>query len=107
MSKMPPHLRRLKAERKRVREDEKLKMDAAKVCMDVLSVVPVYVLLEKYGWKNKRLSEFISRYAKVMLDVNKGKITTRALAEEILSQANIKYDDGDWYDVRKEDEKNG
>ena len=101
MKKMPPHLRRLKEQRKRVRDDEKLKLDAAKVCMDVLSVVPVYVLLEQYGWKNKRLKEFIVRYQKVMLDVNKGKVSTKALAEEILSQANIRYDDGDWYDVSK------
>lgn len=101
MSKMPPHLRRLKEQRKRVRDDEKLQYDAAKVCMDVLSVVPVYVLLEQYGWKNKRLARFISRYAKVMNDVNKKKVSPKALADEILSQAKIKYDDGDWYDVRK------
>ena len=36
-----------------------------------------------------------------MNDVNKKRVTPKALADEILYQAKIKYDDGDWYDVRK------
>lgn len=56
---MKPHQKRLKKARHDERLKERLTMDAAQVCMDVLGVVPVYVLLEQYGWKRKRLTRFI------------------------------------------------
>ena len=34
-----------KAERKRLRDDDKLKAYAAKTVLDVISVIPVYVML--------------------------------------------------------------
>ena len=40
-----------KAERKRLRDDDKLKEYAAKIVLDKISIIPVYVMLETYGWK--------------------------------------------------------
>lgn len=102
---MKPHQRRLKQQRRELRKNQNITLDAAKVCMDVLGVVPVYVLLEQYGWKTKRLSRFIQRYSKVMLAVNSSKISVNALADEILQETNIKYDDGDWFDMTEERRK--
>lgn len=98
---MNKHQLRLKEMRKRLREDEKFRRDSAQLSIDVLSVVPVYIMLEQYGWKRIRLSRFINRYAKIIDDIAKKKISPETLAEEIYSQTKIKYDDGSWYDTRE------
>lgn len=98
---MTKHQQRQKELRRRLREDEKFRMESAQISIDVLSVVPVYVLLEMYGWKNKRLTRFILRYSKIIDDIAKHRISVAALAEEISNNAKLKYDDGSWYDVRK------
>ena len=97
---MKPHQKRLKKARHDERLKDRLTMDAAQVCMDVLGVVPVYVLLELYGWKRIRLSRFIQRYAKVMQDVTTKKVSIKALEDEIYQQTKIRHDNGDWYDDR-------
>lgn len=91
---------KLKAQRKRIREDEKLTRDAAILCMNVLGVVPVYVLMEQYGWKRIRLSRFLKRFVKIMDDVNDKKISTEALQEEIFRQTGLKHNKGHWIDTR-------
>ena len=91
---------KLKAQRKRIREDEKLTRDAAILCMNVLGVVPVYVLMEQYGWKRIRLSRFLKRFVKIMDDVNDKKISTEALQEEIFRQTGLKHNEGQWFDTK-------
>lgn len=101
------HEKRLKAQRKRLREDDKLRMAAAKISASALGVVPVYVLLELYGWKRIRLTRFIKRYIKVMQDIYDKKISTDALNEEILHQTGLRYDkqQGMWFDTRAKERK--
>lgn len=94
------HEQKLKQQRKRIREDEKLTRDAAILCMNVLGVVPVYVMMEQYGWKRIRLSRFLKRYVKIMDDVNDKKISTEALQEEIFRQTGLKHNEGHWIDTR-------
>ena len=94
---------KLKQQRKRMREDKKITRDAAIICMNVLGVVPVYVLMEQYGWKRIRLSRFLKRYVKIMDDVNDRKISPEALADEIFHQTGIKHDNGHWTDTRARD----
>lgn len=91
---------KLKQQRKRMREDEKITQDAAIICMNVLGVVPVYVMMEQYGWKRIRLSRFLKRYVKIMDDVNDRKISTKALEEEIFRQTGLRHEDGHWTDTR-------
>ena len=91
---------KLKAQRKRIREDEKLTRDAAILCMNVLGVVPVYVQMQQYGWKRIRLSGFLKRYVKIMDDVNDKKISTEALQEEIFRQTGLKHNEGQWFDTK-------
>lgn len=98
---MTKHQQKQKELRRRLREDEKFRRESAQISIDVLSVVPVYVLLELCGWKNKRLTRFILRYSKIIDDLAKHRISVEALAEEISTKAKLKYDDGSWYDVRK------
>ena len=96
------HGKRLKAQRKRLREDDKLRMDAAKMSAKALGVVPVYVLYELYGKKRIGLSRFIKRYIKVMQDIYDKKVTTDALNEEIFRQTGLRYDkeQGMWFDTK-------
>lgn len=86
--------------RRKLREDEAFKREAAQLSIDVLSVVPAYIMLEQYGWKRIRLSRFINRYAKIIDDISKKKVSTDTLAEEIYQQTGIKYDEGTWIDTR-------
>ena len=91
---------KLKQQRKRMREDEKITRDAAIICMNVLGVVPVYVMMEQYGWKRIRLSRFLKRYVKIMDDVNDRKISTKTLEEEIYRQTGLRHENGHWTDTR-------
>lgn len=90
-----------KAERKRLRDDDKLKAYAAKTVLDIISVIPVYVMLETYGWKNKRLARFIQEYSKLITAVSKRDVSTDALAEQIYVETGIRYDNGEWIDTRR------
>lgn len=83
-----------------MREDEKFRRDSAQLSIDVLSVVPVYIMLEMYNHKRKRLSRFIRRYAKIIADIAEKKVKVETLAEEIYSQTGIKYDNGNWWDTK-------
>ena len=87
--------------KQRLREDESFRREAAQLSINVLSVVPVYIQMEMYGHKRIRLSRFINRYAKIIDDIAKGKVSPETLAEEIYSQTGIKYDDGSWYDTKE------
>lgn len=86
--------------RRQLREDEKLRREAAGLSINVLSVVPVYVLYELCGWKRIRLSRFIRRYSKIIADIASGKVSPEALAEQLMYETGIKYADGEWYDLK-------
>lgn len=91
---------RQKELRRKLREDEKFFRDSAQLSINVLSVVPVYIMLEQYGWKRIRLSRFIRRYATIIADIASKKVSPQSLADEIYQQTGIKYDDGNWWDTK-------
>lgn len=97
---MTKHQQRQKELRRRLREDEKFRRESAQISIDVLSVVPVFILLEQYGHKRKRLTRFIKRYSKIIDDLAKKNITIEALGEQILLETDLQYDDGSWYDTK-------
>ena len=97
---MTNHQKRQKELRRRLREDEKFKRDSAQISIDVLSVVPVYILLEMLGWKRKRLTRFVLRYSKIIDDLAKKRISTERLAEQIEMETGLRYDDGSWWDMK-------
>ena len=97
---MTKHQQRQKELRRRLREDEKFRRESAQISIDVLSVIPVYIMLEQYGWKRKRLTRFIKRYSKIIDDLAKKRISIEALGEQILSETGLRYDDGSWYDTK-------
>jgi hypothetical protein len=99
---MTKHQQKQKELRRRLREDEKFRKESAQLSINVLSVVPVYILLEQYGWKRKRLSRFILRYQKIIDDIANKRLTTQALADELKQLTKIEYDDGIWDNILKE-----
>ena len=59
---MNKYQQRLKKERARFRNDEKLKYKAGQLILNVLGVVPVYILCVEFGWGRIRLTRFLERY---------------------------------------------
>lgn len=99
---MTKHQQKQKELRRRLREDDKFRRESAQLSINVLSVVPVYILLEQYGWKRKRLSRFIMRYQKIIDDIANKRLSTQALADELKQLTKIEYDDGIWDNILKE-----
>ena len=102
---MNKYQQKLKKERARIRNDERLQHKAGRLILNVLGVVPVYVLCVEFGWGNIRLTRFLEGYMKVLNAVNTKQISIQRLEEEILNRANIKHDDGSWYDMSEEVKK--
>lgn len=98
---MTKHQQKQKELRRRLREDDKFRRESAQLSINVLSVVPVYILLEQYGWRRKRLSRFIMRYQKIIDDIANKRLTTQALADELKQITKIEYDDGIWDNIFK------
>lgn len=99
---MNKYQQKLKKDRQRIRHDEKLQYKAGQLCMNVLGVVPAYVMCVEFGWGNKRLTRYIEKYDKVVKAVNSKQISIQRLEEEILNRSRLKHDDGIWYDMTEE-----
>lgn len=99
---MNKYQQRLKKDRARIRHDEKLQYQAGQLCMNVLGVVPAYVMCVEFGWGHKRLSRFIEKYSKVINAVSTKQIPIQRLEEEILNRTQLRHDDGSWYDMKEE-----
>ena len=104
--------RRLKEQRHLNRVEEKIKLDGAKLAIDVLSVLPAYALAEEFNFGQKRLMRFMSRFIKTYDAVIKKQVTLETLAE-IIKDKGVDIDvsgSGEWkvckrrY-IRKENEK--
>lgn len=102
---MNKYQQKLKRDRARIRDDERLQQKAGQLCMNVLGVVPAYVLCVEFGWGNKRLTRFIQKYSKVLNAVNTKQISIPRLEEEIMNRAKLKHDDGNWYDMSEAGKK--
>ena len=103
--------RRLKDKRHLDRVEEKMKLDGAKLAIDVLSVLPAYALAEEFNFGQKRLMRFMSRFIKTYDAVIKKQVSLETLAE-IIKDKGVDIDvsgSGEWkvckrrY-IRKEDE---
>lgn len=99
---MNKYQQKLKKDRQRIRHDEKLQYKAGQICMNVLGVVPAYVMCIEFGWGHKRLSRFIEKYRKILNAVNTKQISIQRLEEEILNRSKLRHDDGSWYDMKGE-----
>lgn len=96
---MNKYQQKLKKDRARIRDDERLQQKAGQLCMNVLGVVPAYVLCVEFGWGNKRLTRFIQKYSKVLNAVNTKQISIPRLEEEVFNRTKLKHDDGNWFDM--------
>ena len=102
---MNKYQQRLKKDRARIRHDEKLQYKASELVINIMGVVPAYVLCVEFGWGNKRLARFIQQYSKVLNAVNTKQISIPRLEEEIMNRAKLKHDNGNWYDMSEEIKK--
>lgn len=90
--------RRLKEKRHLNRVEEKVKLDGAKMAIDVLSVLPAYALAEEFNFGQKRLMRFMSRFIKTYDAVIKKQVSLETLAS-CIEDKGVKIDvsgDGEW-----------
>lgn len=102
---MNKYQQKLKRDRARIRNDERLQYKAGQLILNVLGVVPVYILCVEFGWGNIRLTRFLERYMKVLNAVNTKQISIQRLEEEIENRTHLRHDDGSWYDMTDEVKK--
>ncbi len=103
--------KKLKEQRYLKRKEDKLKLDGAKLAIDVLSVLPAYALAEEFNFGQKRLMRFMKRFIKTYDAVIKKQVTLETLAECIKDKG-VDIDvsgSGEWKEckrryIRKEDE---
>ena len=103
--KMNKYQQKLKKDRAEIRHNEKLQYKAGQLILNVLGVVPVYILCVEFGWGRIRLTRFLERYMKVLNAVNTKQISIQRLEEEIENRTHLKHDDGSWYDMTDEVKK--
>ena len=99
VNKMNKYQQKLKKDRARIRHDEHLLYKAGQLVLNVLGVVPVYILCVEFGWGRIRLTRFLERYMKVLNAVNTKQISNHRLEEEIENRTHLRHDDGSWYDM--------
>ena len=96
-----------KKNRRREKLEKKQVMDGAEIAVDVLQVIPVYVLMNLFGFGNVRLERFLMEFFRIYQKVMTGKVSCNTLASEIEMKSGIRFDlaTGDVFNIRKgEDE---
>lgn len=90
--------RHAKEKRYLERQQKKMTEDGAKLAIDVLGVIPVYVLHEAFGFGHDRLTKYILEYQRIMTAVIKDQVKLDTLAEIVNADTGLRHDDGAWYD---------
>ena len=77
---------RLKRKKKNrnVKMEQKNILNGAELAVDVLQVIPVYVLMNVFGFGNKRLERFFVEFLRIYNKVMSGKVSCVTLARKEL-----------------------
>lgn len=96
---MTKHQIKLKKNRREVRNIQAVKNEGYKAAVDVLMVLPMYVLRKKFGFGEKRLAEYMREFNRIIDETIQRKIDTTVLAEELIQGTKIEYDSKkrEWY----------
>lgn len=99
---------RLKRKKKNrnVKMEQKNILNGAELAVDVLQVIPVYVLMNLFGFGNKRLERFFVEFLRIYNKVMSGKVSCVTLAREIEMKSGIKIDlaTGEVFNTRKDED---
>jgi hypothetical protein len=72
------------------RQADKLKKEGAEQAIDMLYVLPLYVLREQFGFGNVRLVRFIDRFNSIAKQIHENKVPLRTLVEHIEYETGIR-----------------
>lgn len=92
MSKLTPHQRKLKEQRKLLREKNELTLKGAEIAIHTLFIMLPYCMMYYYGWKNKRLCRLIKQMRVILTLVSDEGLELRRLADELEHDCKIKFD---------------
>ena len=97
---MNRQMRRAKEKRHLERQKQKMTQEGASLAVDILGVIPVYVLHTMFGFGHDRLVRYIEEWHRIMNAVTTEKVKLTTLADDV-SDTGVKYDpkDGTWYDT--------
>ncbi len=99
---MNRHQRRLKQNRRQERIDRADKFEAANLAVNLMLVIPCYVLREQFGFGNKRMEKYITEFHRLYQAVVKDKVKISTLADSVEHDTGIRIaDDGEIWNVRK------
>jgi len=75
------------------RQADKLKLQGAEQAIDMLYVIPLYVLREQFGFGNVILMRFIERFNQITEQLGHKKVPLRTLVDHIEYETGIKLQD--------------
>lgn len=101
MRKMTKRQKRAKEKRYLERQQKKMTLDGAQIAVDVLGVIPAYVLHEAFGFGYARMTRYILEYQRILSTVTKGGVKLETLAAVIEADTGLLYSDGGWEDKGK------
>lgn len=98
--------RKLKKKNRAVKIEKKNVLSGAELALDVLQVIPVYVLMNVFGFGNTRLERFLKEFFRIYQKVMTGKVSCNTLASEIEMKTGIRIDlaTGDVFNTRKDED---
>lgn len=98
---MNKRMRRAKEQRYIERQERKVKTDATSLAIDVLEVIPVYILHEIFGMGHDRLIKYIKEFDRLTCLVADRKVKLETLASCIEMETGLMYKQDEWTDKGK------
>lgn len=89
---MNKYQQKLKEMRRQNRLDHKLTYKGAETALGVLMILPLYVLHTKFGFGNKRLTEFVKEFHRLYRLVKDDKVSINTLANSLDAETGLVYD---------------
>ena len=88
---MNRHQKRLKQSRRQERIDRVSKFETASLALNLMVVLPCYVLREQFGFGNKRMEKYLTEFHKIYQAVADGKVKLSTLADSIEHDTGISF----------------
>lgn len=82
---------KLKIQRNKERKLEKVNKRQMEMAFEMLTIIPVYVLHEEFGFGSIRLERFLFKLFKLANDISNDKVELSTLANIVDADTGIKY----------------
>lgn len=92
-----------KAERRRKRLDEKQLQKSAETALEILNVLPVYVLRTKFGFGNERCERYIREFHRVYRAMIQKEVKFETLRDSVEAETGLQFnvEEMEWRNLKK------